>query len=261
MKTLFIHIGTHKTGTTSTQEFLRINAQILINHNLYIPQSGTLSKDTGHHNIAWELRSDSRYRESYGNLESLVDELKKITASKALISSEDFEYLINKENALNKIETQLATINWNVVYILSLRNQYDYLSSLHNELSRHEYKVNYIKFASKIIINGKYCCKDGWCFYFNYYDLIERLKSESNSRFIILSYDLSKSKDSVGYDIIYNIIASSISEKLIPPKKLHVTSHNNSNLINKIVGKIVYLRFMPSNLLIFAKYGVKIKSY
>jgi len=54
-KTLFVHIGTHKTGTTSIQNFLRNHATSLNECGVFVPKSGTLDENSGHHNIAWEM--------------------------------------------------------------------------------------------------------------------------------------------------------------------------------------------------------------
>ena len=36
---LIIHIGTHKTGTSSLQTFLATNRSVLIKHGIYYPES------------------------------------------------------------------------------------------------------------------------------------------------------------------------------------------------------------------------------
>lgn len=50
-KTLYIHAGTHKTGTTAIQKFLSANRDLLAKNGYLYP--GT---DQGHHDVARELK-------------------------------------------------------------------------------------------------------------------------------------------------------------------------------------------------------------
>ena len=41
MKTLYLHIGVHKTGSTSIQDFLFKNANLLENQGYFYPKGGS----------------------------------------------------------------------------------------------------------------------------------------------------------------------------------------------------------------------------
>ncbi|PYK41965.1 MAG: hypothetical protein DME60_00685 [Verrucomicrobia bacterium] len=49
----YVHIGPHKTGTTSIQWFLKENRAELLKHGYFVPESGT--NRGAHHAIARKL--------------------------------------------------------------------------------------------------------------------------------------------------------------------------------------------------------------
>jgi hypothetical protein len=138
MREMYIHIGTHKTGTTSIQNFLGANREALKNGELYVPLSGTLGPASGHHNIAWELRNDERFRSNFGTVSDLIAELRGVDCDKAVLSSEDFEYLSRYPERLKFFDDKLRELGYERNYIVFLRNKGDYLFSLFCELQKHQ---------------------------------------------------------------------------------------------------------------------------
>lgn len=61
-KSIYIHIGPHKTGTTTLQFSLFLNKDKLKKNGILYPDSGIISaKLPGHHNLAWEILGDKRF--------------------------------------------------------------------------------------------------------------------------------------------------------------------------------------------------------
>ena len=54
----FLHIGTHKTGSTSVQICLKANEQSWTETEFSSRKVGALGPATAHHNLAWELMED-----------------------------------------------------------------------------------------------------------------------------------------------------------------------------------------------------------
>jgi hypothetical protein len=133
-RTLFIHIGTHKTGTTSIQNFLRYNATRLKECGVFVPQSGTLNANSGHHNIAWELRQDPRYNRRIDGIDDLVAELRTSNERTAVISSEDFEYLAQYPSELRAFDERIEAIGFSTKYVVYFRDRDSYARSLYCEL-------------------------------------------------------------------------------------------------------------------------------
>jgi hypothetical protein len=149
-RSIFIHIGTHKTGTTSIQHFLRSHSDQLKDCGIFVPVSGTLNVHSGHHNIAWELRRDYRFRHSYGGVSELVAELEGSPHATAVISSEDFEYLVRYPIELSAFNRRLADIGYDTKYVVFFRNGDDYLLSLYYELKKHGVNNPYDWFCKEV---------------------------------------------------------------------------------------------------------------
>lgn len=87
--TLYLHIGLHKTGTSSLQNFLGRNAPALAEAGYHWPRAGLVAG--GHHNLGYELMSKGRFSAEAGGLEALKAELEG--AGNAIVSSEELEFL------------------------------------------------------------------------------------------------------------------------------------------------------------------------
>jgi hypothetical protein len=91
VKTLFVHIGTHKTGTTSIQAYLSKHAALLLRRGLYVPAIGSVWEHSGHHNVAWGLRDDPRFKPELGGFNELLLALRTASVDRAVISAENLE--------------------------------------------------------------------------------------------------------------------------------------------------------------------------
>ena len=62
MVTVYVHIGLHKTGTTTLQHFLNDNEKELLTKDVLYPNAGKPKKvfDYAHHNLAWQINRDKR---------------------------------------------------------------------------------------------------------------------------------------------------------------------------------------------------------
>jgi hypothetical protein len=133
-RTLFVHIGTHKTGTTSIQNFLRRHSTRLRECGVFVPKAGTLNPTSGHHNIAWEIRKDPRYNPRIDGVAELVEELKTSNESTAVISSEDFEYLVQYPSELKAFDDRVEAAGFSTKYVVYFRERDSYARSLYCEL-------------------------------------------------------------------------------------------------------------------------------
>jgi hypothetical protein len=141
----FLHAGTHKSGTTYLQNFLQSNEYALAVEGLYVPIAGRVSP-SGHHNIAWELTGDTRYDPIHGTVSDLLEELSSVSASRACVSSEDFEYLYGNPQALKTFRSRLNEIGYAVKVLFYLRPQAEYAESLYAEFVRHGFTLDFPEF-------------------------------------------------------------------------------------------------------------------
>lgn len=166
-RTCYLHIGTHKTGTTSLQALLAANRELLASTGIYVPRVGCPSPVSGHHNIAWELHADSRFDPRHGTLAQLLDELVSVRAPIVCISSEDFEYLHYRPDQLRPLAARLRAAGYDVKVVVFLRPQADYVESLYGTLAHFGLIVRFSEFLDAVLRDGVLLFR-GWSFRFEY---------------------------------------------------------------------------------------------
>jgi hypothetical protein len=172
-KRLFLHIGTHKTGSTALQILLAENDSLLADNNVIFPASGRISKHSGHHNIAWELNGDPRFTNENGTLSDLCRELSASDCNLAIISSEDFEYLHQKPDQLHFLKTALEDVGYQTEVVIFFRDQARYAYSLYQELVKHGLDKSFYSFSKEIFRTGAFFMNGNWRFCFSYEDIVQ----------------------------------------------------------------------------------------
>jgi hypothetical protein len=147
--TAVLHIGTHKTGTTSFQTMIAQNLAHFIAQGIYYPAAGRARASQA--NLAWELSGDPRYRPQAGSLEDLAGELRSLKPGAVVISSEDFERLFDKPHQLTKLRSVFDTLGYSCVVVVTLREPCDYLESLYYALSRRALTQSFDSFVADAI--------------------------------------------------------------------------------------------------------------
>lgn len=131
MKHVVLHIGTHKTGTSSLQHFWSINAHKLLAKGVLYPVTGRQDLDGGpsprHAMLSWRLarRPDLQ--------QALAAEIEAAEASTIILSSETFSSYASLPRLLDNLEA-LARIleGCRVSVAVFLRHQPDFMASFHN---------------------------------------------------------------------------------------------------------------------------------
>jgi hypothetical protein len=128
-KTLIIHIGYHKTATTTLQRFLTDNVKVLAKHGVLYPKSGRADGET--HGLLANLLKPENNRESDG-LEcwkKLDNELAQFQGHTAILSSECFL----ESRKIPPVIARLSS-NYNVKIVVYLRRQDHWIQSVYNEV-------------------------------------------------------------------------------------------------------------------------------
>ena len=191
-RNMILHVGTHKTGTSSLQTMLARNAEHFLSEGLYYPATGRIGY--GQHNLAWELSGDDRYRPVAGRLVDLAAELHGYQLPElVLVSSEDFEILYTQPRALARLRMTFEHLGYSVWVVITLRNPADYLESLYVELLKHGLEQEFDAFVSDTISNGCVSLRD-WRFCLDYARLVRSFATAFDRTSLrILAYDPSDS--------------------------------------------------------------------
>jgi hypothetical protein len=175
MRKCFLHIGTHKTGTTAIQVQLNSNRRQLAEHGFLYPKTGIPSPFAGHHNIAWEVRGDRRFTPGLGTVDDLFSEIGK-SDHDVILSSEDFECAAdNLGSFISRLEQQELKVE----VIIYFRDQVSYLQTLYLGLISHQrYDRTFGEFLSEAVEHRVVRWHE-WIFVFDYRVLLSQLPPTS----------------------------------------------------------------------------------
>lgn len=135
-KRALLHIGTHKTGTTSIQRFLLNNANALARAGLYVPRSGRPFNEDGslnpaHQEIPWGLMEHKT-----APLEATLEECDRAGAPTIVISSEELHLLHDRPQVLAELRTTLQAFGYEPSLLVYVREQAGYLESIYSEIMK-----------------------------------------------------------------------------------------------------------------------------
>ncbi|HEY8322596.1 MAG TPA: hypothetical protein VIG46_12470 [Candidatus Baltobacteraceae bacterium] len=152
---LYLHAGTHKTGTTAIQSFLYPHRDLLEERGLYVPLAGLLGTppEMGHHNIAFEL-GGRQMDPAAGGLDALVAELAERAPERAVVSSENFYPLSSDPDALRLLRDRTEAIGVRIRPILYFRPQAMLLEALYVEFVKHGMTEPFDAFLDEALENG-----------------------------------------------------------------------------------------------------------
>ena len=152
--TAYLHVGTHKTGTTAIQGLLRDLAPDLAAHGLLYPRSGIFI--AGHHNLVFELMGDERFDPGAGTWSELCHEIERSSKQRICLSSEAFGYLNEQQRELERIRDTLRDLGYRSVVVLYVRSQVEYAESLFAELTKHRNAGTFQEFLDVVCTTGSF---------------------------------------------------------------------------------------------------------
>ncbi len=125
---VFVHIGTHKAGSTSIQRFMSAARDALATQGILYPRSGTWrDAPRGHHALAWQLRGVEAERCSGNEWSDLHAELRDWQGHSVVLSSEEFSS--SDPEAIARLRLQLE--NRAITALVYFRNVPEYFRSLY----------------------------------------------------------------------------------------------------------------------------------
>ena len=123
----YVHVGPHKTGTTSIQWFLQENRTELLNHGYFVPKSET--RRGAHHSLAESLAGleIGEHRESL--VAASIAAIAETPAQAIVISSEALEGLLRNQQHAETFFDGIRELNLEPKLILFPRNQPQWINS------------------------------------------------------------------------------------------------------------------------------------
>jgi len=185
---LLLHVGTHKTATSSLQSaFSRASADLARRGTLY-PETGRIG--AGHHNIAWGLVGDDRFDSDAGYLDELAEEIRRHHPPRVLLSSEDFEYHNDRKDRLLLLRRWIHRLGYEPVVIIALRDVPSYIESLYSELVAHGLTQGFDDFVRDALANRRVVIRALWDFRLDYEALVAGFAGVFGRRSIaVIPYD------------------------------------------------------------------------
>ena len=289
----YIHAGTHRTGTTYLQTFLTLNERALDREGLYVPASGRIGPLTGHHNLAWQLNGDERFNRIHGTLAEPLAELRSRAALRVCLTSEDFEYLCKRPDALRRLAADLGELGYRCKLIVYLRPLVDYAESLYAELLKHGMAIGFDEFW-ETFSRGEFVFRERWHFVSDYSAILDAFAAVFGSDHVIVRrYRQGQPTDLVADFVAlmlpgwrlgdgpYQLPPPALNTALPPAELLPYFLRNNSALISLDEAQIErwiqersaslplrfepgtlkdiangFVRLLPANLKVFRRYHV-----
>jgi hypothetical protein len=203
MRRCFIHIGTHKTGTTAIQKVLSRNSSALEKRGYLYPQSGRLELHSGHHNLAWEISGDHRFQDAYGTIDDLSREVKD-RSEDIILSSEDFECSLDNSSKFSDFVSLLRSSGFLITVILYVRNQIDYLPRIYLTLLHFGLNLTFDCILRSTLDKGEFRWRE-WVFNFDYCDVLTRIGEIANVNVVVRSYERARTSVCSDFLSIFNL--------------------------------------------------------
>ena len=199
----YLHVGTHKTATTAIQRFCAVNTAALAARGTCYPLAGRLGESyPGHHNAARELFGHPSFDPALGTFEQVVAEIAGSRAPRACVSSEEFEYLYDRPEALERMRDALVSIGYRPVVVIYLRAQGDYVESLYAEAVKAGFTLGFDAFVRDIVREGVLRFGNGWTIPFEYSRMIDGFAGAFGDDVIVRPYTRGSDAHSVIRDFV-----------------------------------------------------------
>ena len=187
---IVIHMGLHKTGSTSFQNFLSLNKLVLMDAGILYPNID--NNEESHWKIPNQIILENwTYLENY--FKEIILIANKNNLKTIFISSEDMSILLTESYRVKKFENLITRLGIaEIEWVCVLRNQWDYFNSLYAEMSKHKVCLNYASAGEEIINFGQISMGNDrfrYRFAFDYDYFIEKFLRETKGSFSAISYE------------------------------------------------------------------------
>ena len=128
----YIHVGPHKSGTTSIQWFLQENRAELLERGYFVPESET--KRGAHHTLAEGFAGLDVGEHRQGLVSRSIRAIAETPATAIVISSEALEGLLRNRHHAKAFFDRIAALNLQPKFVLFPRNQPQWINSSYSSM-------------------------------------------------------------------------------------------------------------------------------
>ncbi len=151
MKTLFLHIGLQKTGTSSLQQRLMGPDGPLARAGID-PLPGLAGPGPAHHNPARDLAGHRRFDPALPGISALLAAVRQSPSETLFVSSEDFSAL--SRSGIETLAEELRGIS--VRPVICLRNPLDWAESLYAQACKRSLQGSFQDFVAQLRSIGRH---------------------------------------------------------------------------------------------------------
>ena len=130
----YIHVGPHKTGTTSIQWFLRENRAELLKYGYFVPETGNVNG--GHHPLVRQLCGQEVPQQHRRAAAKFMETLAGTLYDAVVISSESLEGFLRTRECANAFFNRIGELNLVPTLVVFPRNQPQSVNSRYVEVVR-----------------------------------------------------------------------------------------------------------------------------
>ncbi len=167
-RTALIHVGAHKTGSTSLQTLFTRHRAELRQQGILYPLTGVRPNPDeidSHTNVAWELRGHAHFDPASGTLDQLIEEIEASECPKVLLSSEEFACLFDQPEELGRLKKSLEGAGFAPHICLVLRDPDEVAESLYITLAGYGLDVSFAEYSHIVTQEGRFSTPDNiYCF-------------------------------------------------------------------------------------------------
>ncbi len=164
---LVVHIGAPKAASTYLQLCLGLNEEVLGRHRVYLPQAGRRDTRANHHNLAWQLREDSRFRAANGDWAALKAEIEDADADVALLSSEAFAQLASDERLRAGLSRRLFEVADEVSLVYVVREPLARINSMYAQVVKSfANPPGFDEYATRLVKSSLYNLEDSFRYWY-----------------------------------------------------------------------------------------------
>jgi len=242
-KNVLIHIGTHKTGTTSIQKLCAHAADQMREDGILYPKTGrpkARNVSWGHHTLAWSIQR-KRGLTGLEGWHEVKDEVASCDASQVLLSSEAF--VTCTVGQIRRIRSFFP--NAMVQALVYLRNPLDYMMSVYSQYVRRYGETQPFR---ELAVEKMHLC--------DYSTLIDRWREGLGESVIVRSFEVHRKNEDLETDFFGVLGLNPKTYKTFKVAPVNVSPSEDQLLVTRWLNRLQERDWTPDQFLHLVKRNV-----